>query len=54
MNPRSNYFLSFNLGFPNKFDRSHGRTGSNIMVHGDCTSRGCYAMTDDQVGEIYA
>ncbi len=50
MNPRSNYFLSFNLGFPNKFDRSHGRTGSNIMVHGDCTSRGCYAMTDDQVG----
>nr|WP_255769577.1 L,D-transpeptidase family protein [Maritalea mediterranea] len=54
MNPRSNYFLSFNLGFPNKFDRTHGRTGSNIMVHGDCTSRGCYAMTDDQVGEIYA
>ncbi len=54
MNPRSNYFLSFNLGFPNKFDRSHGRTGSNIMVHGDCTSRGCYAMTDEQVGEIYA
>jgi murein L,D-transpeptidase YafK len=54
MNPRSNYFLSFNLGFPNKFDRSHGRTGSNLMVHGDCSSRGCYAMTDDQIGEIYA
>ncbi|WP_367274482.1 L,D-transpeptidase family protein [uncultured Maritalea sp.] len=54
MNPRSNYFLAFNLGFPNKFDRAHGRTGSNIMVHGDCSSRGCYAMTDEQVGEIYA
>lgn len=54
MNPRSNYFLSFNLGFPNKFDRTHGRTGSNLMVHGDCSSRGCYAMTDDQIGEIYA
>jgi len=54
MNPRSNYFLAFNLGFPNKFDRSHGRTGSNIMVHGDCSSRGCYAMTDEKIGEIYA
>lgn len=54
MNPRSNYFLAFNLGFPNKFDRAHGRTGSNIMVHGDCSSRGCYAMTDEKIGEIYA
>ena len=24
------------------------------MVHGDCSSRGCYAMTDEQVSEIYA
>ncbi len=54
MNPNSNYYLSFNLGFPNKFDRAFGRTGSNIMVHGDCSSRGCYAMTDVQVAEIYA
>lgn len=54
MNPRSNYFLAFNLGFPNRFDRAHGRTGSNIMVHGDCSSRGCYAMTDEKIGEIYA
>lgn len=54
MNPRSNYFLAFNLGYPNRFDRSHGRTGSNIMVHGDCSSRGCYAMTDEKIGEIYA
>jgi murein L,D-transpeptidase YafK len=54
MNPRSSYFLSFNLGFPNKFDRAYGRTGTNIMVHGDCTSSGCYAMTDEQIAEIYA
>ncbi len=54
MNPRSNYFLAFNLGYPNKFDRAHGRSGSNIMVHGDCSSRGCYAMTDEKIGEIYA
>jgi len=24
------------------------------MVHGDCKSVGCYAMTDDQIKEIYA
>ena len=54
LNPKSNYYLSFNIGFPNKFDRAYGRTGSNIMVHGDCSSRGCYAMTDVQVAEIYA
>ena len=24
------------------------------MVHGDCSSRGCYAMTDEQIQEIYA
>lgn len=53
MNPNSNYYLSFNLGYPNRFDRSHGRTGSNLMVHGDCSSAGCYAMTDENVSEIY-
>ena len=24
------------------------------MVHGDCSSRGCYSMTDEQISEIYA
>ena len=54
MNPQSAYYLSFNIGFPNAFDRAHGRTGSELMVHGDCSSRGCYAMTDEQIAEIYA
>jgi len=54
MNPKSNYYLAFNTGFPNKFDRAWGRTGSNLMVHGDCSSRGCYAMTDSSIAEIYA
>ncbi|MBS3850046.1 murein L,D-transpeptidase [Devosia sp. J2-20] len=54
MNPKSNYYLAFNTGFPNKFDRVHGRTGSDLMVHGDCSSRGCYAMTDHGIAEIYA
>lgn len=54
MNPKSSYYLSFNTGFPNKFDRAQGRTGTNLMIHGDCKSVGCYAMTDDQMQEIYA
>jgi len=54
MNPKSNYYLAFNTGFPNAFDRSLNRTGSELMVHGDCSSRGCYAMTDEQISEIYA
>lgn len=54
LNPNSSYHLSFNLGFPNAYDRAHGRTGSYLMVHGDCVSIGCYAMTDRGIEEIYA
>ncbi|WP_419914058.1 2-dehydro-3-deoxyphosphooctonate aldolase [Hoeflea sp.] len=53
LNPYSSYHLSFNLGFPNRYDRSHGRTGSFLMVHGKCVSIGCYAMTDRGIEEIY-
>ena len=52
--PNSNYYLAFDLGFPNAFDRANDRTGAFLMVHGDCSSRGCYAMTDEQIQEIYA
>ena len=54
MNPNSQFYLSFNMGYPNAYDKSWNRTGAHLMVHGDCSSRGCYAMTDDQIGEIYA
>jgi murein L,D-transpeptidase YafK len=54
MNPQSAYYLSFNIGYPNAYDRSLGHTGSQLMVHGDCSSRGCYAMTDEQISEIYS
>ncbi|MEM1286175.1 MAG: L,D-transpeptidase family protein [Pseudomonadota bacterium] len=53
MNPNSSFYLSFNLGFPNAYDQSHGRTGTHLMVHGACSSAGCYAMTDEQISEIY-
>ena len=53
LNPNSAYHLAFNLGFPNAYDRSMGRTGSHLMVHGDCVSIGCYAMTDAGIEDIY-
>jgi murein L,D-transpeptidase YafK len=54
MNPQSNYHLSFNLGYPNAYDRDHGRTGSYLMVHGGQVSIGCFAMTDYGIEEIYS
>ncbi len=53
LNPNSRWHRSFNLGFPNAFDRAHGRTGSFLMVHGGCGSVGCYAMTNRVIDEIW-
>ncbi len=54
MQPNSNYYLAINTGFPNAYDRANDRHGAFLMIHGDCSSRGCYAMTDEQIGEIYS
>ncbi len=53
MNPNSRFHLAFNIGYPNSYDRSQGRTGSFIMVHGSTASVGCFAMTDAGIEEIY-
>ena len=54
MNANSNYYLAINTGFPNTFDKANDRDGCFLMIHGDCASSGCYAMTDEQMGEIYS
>jgi murein L,D-transpeptidase YafK len=54
MNPNSAYYLSFDTGYPNAYDRAHGRSGAHLMVHGTCSSAGCYAMTDEAIAEVYA
>jgi len=54
MQPNSNYYLAINTGFPNAYDKANDRHGAFLMIHGDCSSRGCYAMTDEQIGEIYS
>lgn len=53
LNPESRWHRSFNLGFPNAYDRAHGRTGSFLMVHGGCSSIGCYAMTNAVIDEVW-
>ncbi len=54
LNPNSQFYLSFNLGYPNKLESAMGYTGEALMVHGACSSSGCYAMTDQQAAELYA
>lgn len=44
---------AFNLGFPNLHDQLLSRTGSYILIHGGCSSVGCFAMTDEVQEEIY-
>lgn len=54
LNPNSSYHLSLNTGFPNKYDKAHMYSGAALMIHGGCSSAGCYAMTDPNIEEIYA
>lgn len=51
--PGSQYHLAMNIGYPNEYDQQHNRTGDKLMIHGDCKSEGCFAMTDPGIEEIY-
>lgn len=53
MHPWSDYYLAFNIRYPNAYDHMHGYSGKAIMVHGGCSSSGCFAMTDENIAEIY-
>lgn len=54
MNPHSRYYLSFNLGYPNRLESALGYSGEALMIHGACSSAGCFAVTDQAAAEIYA
>lgn len=54
LNPNSKYYLAINTGYPNAFDKANGRQGTHLMIHGACSSAGCYSMTDEQIIEIFA
>lgn len=53
LNPSSKYHRSFDLGFPNGYDRAQGRTGSHLMIHGGAESAGCYAIGDQAIELLY-
>ncbi len=53
LNPNSHYHLAINIQYPNRYDRNFHRTGNLIMIHGKCSSSGCFAMGDQQIEEIY-
>jgi murein L,D-transpeptidase YafK len=44
---------SLDIGFPNILDQSQARTGSSILIHGGCSSIGCFAMTNPVSDEIH-
>ncbi len=55
-NQHSRFHLSFRVNYPNKSDRILGyksNLGSAIMIHGDCVSIGCLAMSDERIEELW-
>ena len=53
MRHRGRWQRAFNLGYPNLHDKTLRRSGSYILVHGGCSSTGCYAMTEPAQNEIH-
>ncbi len=55
-NPRSNFWLSLKINYPNPSDRLRGdkkHPGGNIFIHGSCVTIGCIPVTDEEIEEIY-
>lgn len=54
LKPDSRFYRAINIGFPNQYDREQGYSGNYLMIHGDCVSIGCYAMTNAYMDEIFS
>ncbi|MBC7948599.1 MAG: L,D-transpeptidase family protein [Chitinophagaceae bacterium] len=55
-NPKSNYYLSLGINYPNLSDRILSdsiRPGGGIYIHGSCVTVGCIPLTDEQIDEVY-
>jgi len=55
-NPKSNYYLSLGLNYPNASDRILSdayQPGGDIYIHGSCVTVGCIPLTDNQIDELY-
>lgn len=55
-NPKSSYYLSLGLNYPNISDKMLSdslRPGNSIYIHGSCVTVGCIPIRDDQIDELY-
>ncbi len=55
-NPKSNYYLSLGINYPNASDKilsDSERPGGDIYIHGSCVTVGCIPIRDEQIDELY-
>ena len=55
-NPKSTYYLSLGINYPNASDRLLSdslRPGGDIYIHGACVTVGCIPLTDQYIDELY-
>ena len=55
-NPKSNFYLSLGINYPNAVDLARSGTakpGTDIYIHGNCVTIGCIPITDDKIKEVY-
>ena len=55
-NPKSQYYLSLGLNYPNASDKVLGdsiQPGGDIYIHGSCVTTGCIPITNQQIEELY-
>ncbi len=59
LNPNSAFHLSLKIDYPNAFDRQQARRegrrnlGGDIFIHGNRVSKGCLAIGDNAVEELF-
>ena len=59
LNPHSNFHLSLKLDYPNQHDREQARRegrrglGGEIFIHGEASSRGCLAMGNRVIEDLF-
>ena len=55
-NPKSSFYLSLGINYPNRSDQILGKKGDlggDIFLHGGCVTVGCIPITDDYIKEVY-
>lgn len=55
-NPKSNFYLSLGINYPNRSDKILGvkdNLGGDIFLHGGCVTIGCIPITDEYIKEVY-